>query len=1253
MMIRFLQKSLVFTSICLATTFSGSAQSNLNIDTDTRSPEKILQSYGGLDAAVIHMTRPEWDIVRAWEGFDENEYLAALKKFKDSHGEKRKQLKEQRVNKVLDNHCGCWVEPDETYITLVPPPGLGSLGPNEVEWASQGGAGWDVDCSSPPIALPGWTFELYGSSYSEFYVNSKGMISFGGDVIDWTPTSFPEAEYNQITGYWQDTDNRSTGEIMYKVTQDAIYVNFVEVGYYNNHNDLTNNFQIIITPNDGIIGDGNNAQVCYLDMNWAHGDIGGGGGCCGPDPGVTGADQASTGSDGPHVQFGRFNLLDDTYNGPYGIGPGGDDGINWLDYKFFNLNTAVSSTNLPPVPTENIGCDTITICLTQSYDIGVNFLGPEPGQSVTLDVIPDLIGSNEITGFSVANGETASITGTFVGNEPGINTITINAIDDGIPASSTSVTMVIEVLDVLPPELTVEGNMAICAGSATEITALGAFDSFAWNINSQFVNDNVANIPFGGTFYVTGILDVGCQVQTSFFIDQSPYYLPDVIFDPSPPNICSDDSAYVEVVPAPDENFVGYTWEADWNGLGGEVYAETADGDGAWLSAGMYRLLVEDEAGCFGQRVFQIFNVDAEIPDITIPPMCSGLDTLIFEGGYASTNEGDLNIYLITSNNAGWEGSFINVIVNGEVSATITLTNSTFATFAVPIAFGDMIEIEYISANPANDALNQIQVYNCSNSGNETIITTLSSGTVFSSEAMCTVEEANGYWEETNGPGTSWFEYTDQYNTLWVPTEYGMYELCFYEQNCNIPYCYDVEVTLPPTISLNETEVFLCDGADILLIADTTDAGGTAEINWPYPGTDDVTENVYSYTQYTSTTIVVEIENGCGEDAASVDVTAYFAPLIDSMFLCDEEDEVEIDPIAADQNDDTSVYDWTWNGDPMDGEDEVVVSETGSYCVIVTNECFPEGAEDCGFVDIVSQIDDIFPQESGGAIADCDGEGIDAGETTTIELILPNEDYVATWPDGSTGLTWIIPEDLQATDAEGNLLWDAEGNPIWAYNGGDICVEVTDPYGCGSTEHCVFLYIGQTPTIDPEINLIDQIFIDPILLMCPEIPYYFNLNAIMPGPSSYSDFSWWTDCGGVNTYFPAGPDNTFVSSQSAFDDCWGQMITISGATETPCGGATMTQDVLIDFCEIMIPNVFTPYTGDDDNIAFEIEGLENYDDVLLRVFDRWGNLVYEDFDYSNDDMWYGAGSADGTYWFTLLLPNGIEQQGTVTIFRDR
>ena len=526
-MIRFQQNTFILCALFISCATNVIAQSEVEFS-ENITAQKIFDSYGGFDHAVLKMTREEWIVVRAWEGFDENAYLETLVNFKASFSEDREKRKISRQAKVLQSDCNCWVEPDESYTTMVPPPGLGGLQPGEEQWSTSGGAGWDVDCSSAPISFPGWTFELYGTVYEEFYVNSKGMISFGEDVIDWTPTKFPEAEYNQIAGYWQDTDNRSVGEIKYKVTQDAVYVNYVEVGYYNNHNDLTNSYQIIITPNDGIIGDGNNAQVCYLDMNWAHGDIGGSGGCCGDTPGVTGADQSSTGAVGPHVQFGRFNLLDDTYNGPYGIGPGFDDGINWLDFKFFNINTAVSSTNLPPVPTENVGCDTITICLDQTFDIGINFLGPEPGQFVTLDVDPTLTPGNEITDFAVNNGETASLSGIFQGNVAGVSTIEIVATDNGTPASVTLLTMVIEVLDVTLPELTIEGNLAICAGSATEITALGDFDSFSWNLSSQFTDGNVATIPFGGLIVVTGNLDVGCSVSQTFNIEQTPYYLPNI-----------------------------------------------------------------------------------------------------------------------------------------------------------------------------------------------------------------------------------------------------------------------------------------------------------------------------------------------------------------------------------------------------------------------------------------------------------------------------------------------------------------------------------------------------------------------------------------------------------------------------------------------------------------------------------------------------------------------------------------------------
>jgi len=427
--------------------------------------------------------------------------------------------------------------------------------------------------------------------------------------------------------------------------------------------------------------------------------------------------------------------------------------------------------------------------------------------------------------------------------------------------------------------------------------------------------------------------------------------------------------------------------------------------------------------------------------------------------------------------------------------------------------------------------------------------------------------------------------------------------------------------------------------------------GGSATINWPYPGTDNVLSNQYDYDEYTEAIIVVEIENGCGSDVAQVEVTAQFAPLIDSMFLCDENDSVTIDPIEGDENADQD-YEWTWNGAEIDGDDELVVNATGSYCVTVTNECFPLGDTDCGFVDIVSQIDNVFDAEAGGVIADCDGEGIDLDGETTIDISLPNDQYTATWPDGSTGMSWTINEALQATDANGNLLFDENGDPIWLYNGSQICVDIEDPYGCGVTEHCVFLFIGQEPTINPDLNGVPADQLEPPIIMCPEIPYVFDLNAFQPGPP-YSDISWSTVCNGEYIHFGNDESETLTSWQFP-EDCWGQTLILQGSLANPCapGGLLWEVDIEVDYCNLDYYNVFTPRNGDALNQSFYIGGLENYDNVKVRIYDRWGNLVYTNDNYKNiTSAWYGDDSADGTYWYTVLLPNGFDKQGAVSIFR--
>ena len=60
-------------------------------------------------------------------------------------------------------------------------------------------------------------------------------------------------------------------------------------------------------------------------------------------------------------------------------------------------------------------------------------------------------------------------------------------------------------------------------------------------------------------------------------------------------------------------------------------------------------------------------------------------------------------------------------------------------------------------------------------------------------------------------------------------------------------------------------------------------------------------------------------------------------------------------------------------------------------------------------------------------------------------------------------------------------------------------------------------------------------------------------------------------------------------------------------------------DVIVDECEILPVNVFSPQSTPGSNPNFWIQGLEPWEDdpegVFVQVFDRWGNKVYENERY--------------------------------------
>jgi len=97
------------------------------------------------------------------------------------------------------------------------------------------------------------------------------------------------------------------------------------------------------------------------------------------------------------------------------------------------------------------------------------------------------------------------------------------------------------------------------------------------------------------------------------------------------------------------------------------------------------------------------------------------------------------------------------------------------------------------------------------------------------------------------------------------------------------------------------------------------------------------------------------------------------------------------------------------------------------------------------------------------------------------------------------------------------------------------------------------------------------------------------------------------------------------------------------------GGCVDKIDVSAEHCLVEPPNVITPNNVDGFNDYFKIEGLENFPDSKLVIFNRWGKKIFESNNYQND--WNGNGAADGVYYWILYLADGMgtTMKGTVTI----
>jgi gliding motility-associated-like protein len=95
-------------------------------------------------------------------------------------------------------------------------------------------------------------------------------------------------------------------------------------------------------------------------------------------------------------------------------------------------------------------------------------------------------------------------------------------------------------------------------------------------------------------------------------------------------------------------------------------------------------------------------------------------------------------------------------------------------------------------------------------------------------------------------------------------------------------------------------------------------------------------------------------------------------------------------------------------------------------------------------------------------------------------------------------------------------------------------------------------------------------------------------------------------------------------------------------------GETVDLELIFENCFTIIPNVFSP-NSDGQNDMFFIAGIQGYPGSSLKVYNRWGNLVYENPNYNN--TWDGEEYPEGTYYYSFERSDKVTFSGHFSLLR--
>ena len=216
------------------------------------------------------------------------------------------------------------------------------------------------DGATGAISL-GFNANYFGTTYSNVYVSNNGYITFNTGQGTYTPSGLGAGYSGQpiIAPFFADVDTRGPGSGLTSYGSGtynghaAFGATWPLVGYYGEHTDLLNSFQVILTDRSDT-GTGNfDIYFNYDQIQWETGDASGGSGGFGGVPAAVGYNAGISGDPaGTYYEFPGSRVSGSFEDGhALSLAAGTNDGVTG-QYLFQVRNGSVAPP--PPPPTSTV-----------------------------------------------------------------------------------------------------------------------------------------------------------------------------------------------------------------------------------------------------------------------------------------------------------------------------------------------------------------------------------------------------------------------------------------------------------------------------------------------------------------------------------------------------------------------------------------------------------------------------------------------------------------------------------------------------------------------------------------------------------------------------------------------------------------------------------------------------------------------------------------------------------------------------------